>query len=71
MSSDLSVLSTLIQPVSWLVDLGLNVPPTAKVIYRRYLVIQTGRSPKSNLRLGPLVYKASDITIAPRRLLVC
>ena len=48
---------------------GFNVPPTAKVMASVYsLIRQTGESPGSNLR--PLVYRASDITTAPRVLLL-
>ena len=54
------------------VVLGLYVPPTAKVIRRRELGLnshpQDWRSPESNSR--SMVYKASSLTTTPRRLLV-
>ena len=50
-----------------------NVPPTAKVIWRRGHGLKSHpkdwRSWESNLR--PLVYKASDLSTTPQRLLVC
>ena len=51
--------------------LGVYVPPTAKVMRRRDLGLKSHpkdrRSPGSNSR--PQVYKASDLTTTPRRLL--
>ena len=53
------------------VVLGFYVPPTAKVIRRRDLVLKSHpkdwRSPGSNSR--PLVYKAGSLTARPQRLL--
>ena len=48
----------------WLVDLGL----TSHQQLRSQSHPTDWRSPGSNLR--PLIYKASDITTAPRRLLI-
>ena len=51
--------------------LGFYVPPTAKVIRKRDIGLKSHpkdrRSPGSNSR--PQVYKASDLTTTPRRLL--
>ena len=55
----------------WLVDLEFNILPTAKVIWKWDLGLLSHltdwRSPGP--KLPPLVYKASEITTAPRRLL--
>ena len=54
------------------VVLGFYVPPTAKVIRRRDLDLESlpkdWRNSGSNSR--PLVYKASSLTTTPQRLLV-
>ena len=61
------------QVVVVVVVLGFYVPPTAKVIRRRDLGLESHpkasdwRSSGSNSR--PLVYKASSLTATPRRLL--
>ena len=58
--------------VGIVVVLGFYVPPTAKVIRRRYLGLKSHpkdwRSPGSIS--GPLVYKAGSLTARPLRLLI-
>ena len=59
--------------LGYLVVLVFNVPPTAKVIWRRGHGLKSHptdwRSRESNLR--PLVYKASALSTTPQRLLEC
>ena len=59
-------------PTQWLLlCFGFNVPPTAKVIWRRGHSLKSHptdwKSRESNPR--PLVYKASGLSTTPRRLL--
>ena len=67
-----SSLKTFSSGLGVVVVLGFYVPPTAKVIRRRDLVLKSHpkdwRSPGSNSR--PLVYKAGSLTARPQRLLV-
>ena len=55
--------------ICWLFDLGIYVPPTAKVIWGQALVYSLFRLKKPLTEHATQHYKASDMTTAPWRLL--
>ena len=50
----------------------LNLPPTAKVIWRRGYTLKTHLTDWRSweLNMGPLVYKASNLSTTPQLLLI-